>query len=208
MSSSPRPLAAEEWNYPPLCAHTSFLLQMTSFPLWNWHPQFILISLLSTGRTRAPCCGVPAMAINRVSRHGLANAAHSHWGNPSEASRRPERNVRVLLRGSVYPRIQRWRYILFKPDLIWAAWHRSREVLCVERGVGAGEAKSLSLSEEAGFGTTWARCTANWTDRCSGHRYSSAQITTCTAIWIFTGCSQNVCCGTASTMERLLPYWI
>ena len=87
MSSSPCPLLAEERNYPPLCAHTSFLLQMTSFPLWNWHPQFILISLLSTGRTRAPCWGVPATAINRVSRHGLANAAHSHWGNPSEASR-------------------------------------------------------------------------------------------------------------------------
>lgn len=86
MSSSPRPLLAEEWNYPSLCAHTSFLLQMTSFPLWNWHPQFILISLLSIDRTRAPCWGVPASAINRVSRHGLANAAHSHWGNPSEAS--------------------------------------------------------------------------------------------------------------------------
>lgn len=37
---------------------------------------------------RAPCWAVPAMGINRVSRHVLANAAHSHWGNPSEASRR------------------------------------------------------------------------------------------------------------------------
>lgn len=35
MSSSPCPLLAEEWNYPSLCAHTSFLLQMTNFPLWN-----------------------------------------------------------------------------------------------------------------------------------------------------------------------------
>lgn len=35
MSSSPCPLLAEEWNFPPLCANTSFLLQMTTFPLWN-----------------------------------------------------------------------------------------------------------------------------------------------------------------------------
>ena len=88
MSSSPCPLLAD-WNYPSLCAHTSFLLQMTSFPLWNWHPPFILILLLSTGRARAPFWGVPATAINRVSCHGLANAARSHWGNPSEASYGP-----------------------------------------------------------------------------------------------------------------------
>lgn len=37
---------------------------------------------------RAPCWAVPATGINRVSRHVWANAAHSHWGNPSEASRR------------------------------------------------------------------------------------------------------------------------
>lgn len=89
MSSSPCPLLAEEWNYPSLCAHTSFLLQMTSFPLWNWHLPFILISLLSTGPARAPFWGVLATAINRVSRHGLANAARTHWGNPSEASYGP-----------------------------------------------------------------------------------------------------------------------
>lgn len=86
MSYSPCPLLEEEWNYPSFCAHTSFLLQVTSFPLWNWHPQFILISLLSTGHTRAPFWGVSAMAINRVSRHGLANAAHYLWGNPSETT--------------------------------------------------------------------------------------------------------------------------
>lgn len=87
MSSSSCPLLAEEWNYPPLCAHTSFLLQMTSFPLWNWHLQFIHISLFSMGGTRAPFWGVPATAINRVHGHGLANTAHSLWGNPSEVSR-------------------------------------------------------------------------------------------------------------------------
>lgn len=91
MSSSPCPLLAEEWNYPSPCAHTSFLLQMTSSPLWNWHPPFILISLLSIGGARAPFWSVPATAINRVSRHGLANAARSHWGNPSEASYSPEK---------------------------------------------------------------------------------------------------------------------
>lgn len=53
-SSSSCPLLAEEWNYPPLRAHTSFLLQTTTFPLLTWHLQFIHISLFSMGGTRAP----------------------------------------------------------------------------------------------------------------------------------------------------------
>lgn len=69
-----------------------------------------------------------------------------------------------------------------------------------------GDAKSLSLFRETGFGAIMARCTANWSDRCSGHRYFSAQITTCTAMWIFAGCWRD-CWNAASTVNRILSYY-
>lgn len=46
-----------------------------------------------------------------------------------------------------------------------------------------------------------ARCTANWSDRCRGHRYS-----TCSAMWIFAECWRD-CCNAASTVNRILSYY-
>lgn len=89
MSSSPCPLLAEEWNYPSLCAHTSFLLQMTSFPSLELTPTIYTHFTFFHRTHEGSFWGVPATVINRVSHHGLANAAHSHWGNPSEASYGP-----------------------------------------------------------------------------------------------------------------------